>query len=300
MIVCLGLAATVAAGDVWINCEAGLDIFLDGEPMGVSDKEEFGKHLGEVSAGEHTIRIKKAGVALAEFPIEVGYAANQVVVGALSARTSDVFLEGPGEFPEKKPVGTIIVTSDPRECTVKISGQHIPKIKPIMTFPNIPVGEHKIWFENSGTVLKETVRVQEAHPVKVMVEFRNQRVVITGAPQGPPEVESTVEDEEPPAAAACIEYWIEVLRTQHYDEIETYQQTLKDLGFPREHHKIITVEDEWVAPEYKLRVGPIERSKKAKWAAGLLRNAGLNTVWILPEECSPRSDRPKTKFKPTH
>ena len=43
--VCLGIAASAAAGDLWINCEAGFDIYLDGELAGVSDKTEFGLRL---------------------------------------------------------------------------------------------------------------------------------------------------------------------------------------------------------------------------------------------------------------
>jgi hypothetical protein len=280
LVALFGVATSVVAGDVWITCEAGLDIYLDGQLAGVS--------------------IEKEGLALAEFSVDVGYAANQVVVGALSPKVSDVALGGSEIPPEKKPVGTITITSDPKECTVKIAGDHIPKIKPIMTFPMIPVGEHTLWFESSGTVLKETVRVQEAQPAKVMVDFRNQRIVITGDTTDVEGGDSVAETQTPRAAPECIEFWIEVLRSDNREEVDAYQRTLQELGFYRENQKVITIEDEGAAPIHKLRVGPIERMNKAKWAAGLIRNAGLSNVWILPEECQPRAERPKREFRPIH
>jgi hypothetical protein len=298
--VCLGIAASAAAGDLWINCDAGFDIYLDGELAGVSDKTEFGKRLPAVSTGKHIVRIEKDGVVLAEFSVDVAYAASQVVVGELSTGVSGTASEDPEDAPKKKPVGTITITSDPRECNVKIANQRISKIEPIMTFPNITVGEHKLWFESSGTVLKETVRVLSDQPAKVMVDFRNQRVVITGGATDPLRAGVAAEEEGPQAEPDCIEYWIQVLRTNNFEEIKPYQQTLKELGFPREHHKVITVEDDGVDPIYKLRIGPIERLKKAKWAAGLIRNAGLTTVWVLPEECQPHAEKRRHELRPDH
>ena len=302
LVLCLGLAAPALAGEVWINCEAGLDIYLDGELVGVSAKEEFGKRLPAVGSGEHIIKIEKGGIVLGEFPIAVAYAANQVVIGELSSGISGTASEDPENAPKKKPVGTITITSDPRECNVKIGSQRIPKIKPIMTLPNIPIGEHKLWFESSGMLLKEAVRVDVDHPVQIMADFRNQRLVITGgipAPPGTvPAVEEEAEEEGTQAEPECIEYWIEVLRTDNPEEIEAYQQNLKDLGFPREQHKIIAIDDDGAAPTYKLRVGPIERAKKAKWAAGLIRKAGIPTVWVLPEECQPHAEKLRHELRP--
>jgi hypothetical protein len=149
-------------------------------------------------------------------------------------------------------------------------------------------------------VLKETVRVQAAQRAKVMVDFPNQRIVITGDTTDVEGGESVAETDTPRTAPECIEYWIEVLRSDNREEVDTYQRTLEELGFYREHQKVITIEDDGVAPIHKLRVGPIDRMNKAKWAAGLIRNAGLSNVWILPEECQPPSERPKREFRPIH
>jgi hypothetical protein len=300
IVVCLGSAASAAAGDLWINCAPGFDICLDGESVGVSETDQNGMHLRGIESGDHTIRIEKDGIALAEFSVKIGFAPNQVEVGELSAKMTEVPPGASQGAAEKQLVGTVEIASDPRECNVKFADRRIQKKHPIMTIPNIPVGEHKFWFESSGTVLSETVVVQAAQPVRVRVDFRNKRVAITGDDSDVRGSDSVDEKEGPRAAPECVEYWIEVLRTNDFEEIEPYQQLLKDLGFPRENQKVITIEDDEVLPIYKLRVGPIPRSNKAKWAAGLIRNAGIPTVWVLPEECLPPSERPKREFRPTH
>jgi len=298
--VCFGIAASAAAGDLWINCAPGFDIFLDGESVGVSEPDQNGMLLRGIESGDHTIRIEKNGIALAEFSVNIGFAPNQVEVGELSAKMTEEPPDASLEGTEKKLVGTVEITSDPRECNVKFAGRRIQKKHPIMTIPGIPVGEHKFWFESSGTVLSETVVVQAAQPTRVRVDFRNKRVAITGDDSDVEGGDSVAETEIPRAAPECVEYWIEVLRTNDFEEIEPYQQLLKDLGFSRENQKVITIEDDEAPPIYKLRVGPIPRSKKAKWAAGLIRNAGIKSVWVLPEECLSPSERPKREFRPTH
>lgn len=293
----LGIATSVAAGDVWINCASGFDIFLDGKPMGVSGQGENGKHLRGIESGVHTIKIEGDGAVLAEFSITVGFDPKQVEFSGLSATNQDEISGASQDEAEQHLVGTVEISSDPGECNVKIGRRRIEKKYTILMIPDLPVSEHKIWFENSGMVLKETVRVQSDKPTEVMVDFSSQRIVIAGDTAEVSGRDVTVE-EKSLADADCIEYWIEVLRTDDPEAIEPFQQMLKELGFPREHQTVITIDDDGSMPVYKLRVGPVPRRNKAKWAAGLIRNAGIDTVWILPEECLPPGERPKREFRP--
>ena len=289
LIVFLGIAASAATGDLWINCAPGFDIFLDGEFMGVSEPSENGKRLPGVSSGEHTIRIEEDGVALLEFSIPVGPASNQVVVGELGPE-SNGGLPGAaeGEEAEEQLVGTIEVMSDPRNCTVEFSGRKTPKEQPILTIPGIAVGEHNIRFESEGTVLRTTVVVQADQLIQVRVDFRNKLVSVRGDTSDVRGGESASEEESPRAELECIEYWVQVMRTSNFDEIEPAQSALKDMGYPSYHQKLITIEDESAPPIFKLRVGPIPRRNKAQWVAGLIRHAGFTAVWVVPTECHPR------------
>ena len=285
LVVFLGVAASAAAGDVWINCAPGFDIFLDGELMGVSEADESGKHLRGIDSGAHTIRIDRDGMALAEFSVDVGFAPNQVEVGELAAGMLEMAPGASQKVEEEMLVGTIEITSDPAECNVKIGRRRFLKKHPIMTIPGVPVGEHKMWFESSGTVLSEKVVVQAVQPAKIFVDFHNQTVAITG---DDPEVEggdSVAETQRPGAEPECIEYWVQVLRTGHAEIIEPSRSALEDQGFPSYHERLIIIEDDGAIPVYKLRVGPISSEDKAKQVAGLLRHGGFTTAWVVPDDC---------------
>jgi len=284
-VVFLGIAASAVAGDVWINCAPGFDIFLDGESVGVSEADASGKDLRGIEPGAHTIRIEKNGIAMAEFSVMVGFDPNQVEVGELAASMSEEAPAASQEAVDKMLVGTLEITSDPGECNVKIGRRRFLKKHPIMTIPGIPVGEHKMWFESSGMVLSEKVVVQAIQPARIFVDFQNQRVAITG---DDPEVEggdSVAETQSPGAEPECIEYWVQVLRTGHAEIIEPSRSALEDQGFPPYHQRLIIIEDDGAIPVYKLRVGPISRENKAKHVAGLLRHGGFRTAWVVPEEC---------------
>jgi cell division septation protein DedD len=300
-VVFLGIVASAAAGDVWINCAPGLDIFLDGESVGVSDVDENGKHLRGIESGDHTIRIEKYGIALAEFSVTVGFALNQVEFGELAAGVTEEPSGTSQEAARELLVGAIEITSDPEECNVKIGSRRILKKYPLMTIPGIPAGEHKLWFENSGTVLSETVLVQPAEPAKVLVDFRNQRVAITGATRDIRAEGSAGEEESPRAEPECIEYWMQVMRTSNIEDVEAVSSALKSLGFPDYRQKVITVEEDGTLPTYKIRVGPVPHKSETKYPLYLLQQAGFKSVWVVPEKCriSP-PPTPKPKFKPIH
>jgi hypothetical protein len=299
LVALFGVAASVAAGDLWIICEPGLEIYLDEEPAGVSDKAEFGRILRGINEGDHTIRIQKEGVAPKEFSINVGVAANQIVVGALSPEISGEPTGASENEPEKKPVGMIVITSNPMEINVKFAGQHVPKIKPIMTFPTVHVGEHKLWFESSGTILSETVDVQEGTTVDVKVDFSNQLIAVTGSTPDVPSDDSAGEEKGTSTEPECIEYWMQVMRTSNIEDIEAARSALKSLGFPDYRQKVITIEEDGTLPTYKIRVGPVPRKSETKYPVFLLRRAGFKNVWVVPEECQINPQpTPKPTYKP--
>jgi hypothetical protein len=73
LVMSLAIAALATAGDLRITCSPGLNIFLDGEFVGVSIPKEDGKFLTGLGAGEHTIWVKKIGFSTKEFLAIVGW-----------------------------------------------------------------------------------------------------------------------------------------------------------------------------------------------------------------------------------
>jgi len=285
LVMCLGIAALATAGDVRVTCSPGLNIFLDGEFVGVSIPKQDGKYLTGLSAGEHTIMVKKDGFSPKVFSVIVGSSPRQVVVGEFLPISDTIHPETTKQDVVGRPVGTIEVTSAPQKCTVEIAGQKIVKQEPIMTIPDIAIGDYDIRFESSGAVLNANVVVKADETSRIRADILNNRVeaVTDTSDVGANASPSTTGG--PPAEPACIEHWVQVVRTSDPEAIESARANLKELGFPLYHQKLITIEDDGALPLYKLRVGPITRKNKAKRVTSQLRSAGYPAAWFIAEEC---------------
>jgi len=285
LVMCVGIAAVATAGDVRVTCSPGLNIFLDGEFVGVSIPKYDGKYLTGLSAGEHSIMVKKAGFSPKEFSVVVGPSSNQIVVGELVPSSTTHQPETTDWDEVGRPLGTIEVTSTPQRCTVEIAGQEIVKQEAIMTIPGIPVGDYDIRFESSGAVLSTNVVVKADKTSRIEADILNNRVKTIADDSDDGGRGSRSKKGGSKAKSACIEYWVEVVRTSNPEVIEPTRSNLKEQGFPLYHQKLITIADDGVLPLYKLRVGPINLKKDAKRIASQLRNVGFAAAWVIPEEC---------------
>ena len=285
LVMWVGIAAVATAGDVRVTCSPGLNIFLDGEFVGVSIPKHDGKYLTGLSDGEHTIMVKKAGFSPKEFSVIVGSSTQQVVVGELVPSSTTHQPETTNNDEVGRPLGTIEVTSTPQRCTVEIAGQEIVKQEAIMTIPGIPVGDYDVRFESSGAVLSTKVVVKEDRTSRIEADILNNRVKTFADDSDDGERGSRSKKGGSQAKSTCIEYWVEVVRTSNPEIIEPARSNLKEQGFPLYHQKLITIADDGVLPLYKLRVGPINHKKDAKRIASQLRNVGYAAAWVIPEEC---------------
>jgi hypothetical protein len=296
MVCTCSIAASAAAGNLWIHCEPGLEISIDGESVGVCDEAGHVSRVSGLEAGDHIIRVEGEGGAAATFALPVGRASTQVVIPELTPSGEGVLTESE-EAHESPPVGILEITSNPRTCEIDLAGRGIRKRQPIVMFLGLPVGEYEILFTSSEVKLRAEVTVRAAQTVRAMADFSSQRVAVT-SPESSSETEPKSDEHASREEAECIVFWIQVMRTDNFEAIEPMQSILRDLGFPDERQKVITIEEEGAPPIYKLRVGPIERANIATWAAGQIRNAGIPSVWVLPKECDPSYKPPKRGFKP--
>jgi hypothetical protein len=283
--VCLGMTASAVAGDLWINCAPRSEIFVDGESVGVCESAEAGLRLPGIEAGEHTVRVEADGFMPAEVVLSLGPASTQVVIPDLVPVAEGDPPESEGGSEPAPLSGTVEVTSNPRKCTVEFAGRKIDKNQPIMIFLGIPAGEYDFHVDSSGNALTSVVTVQAGQTVKAMVDFSNERVAISAVESGGGELESTTGEEVPRGQAECIEWWIQVLRTDDLETIKAASSALKEMGFPGYHQKFIHGEDDGAIPVYKLRVGPIPRENQARHIIGRIRMAGFKSAWLVPAEC---------------
>jgi len=292
LVLCLSIAVTATASDLWVICATGLEIVLDGKPVGLCDAPETGMLVSGIEAGEHTIQVRREGFASAVFPFTAGPASAQILVPEVTGDPS-----GTAEGGAVQRLGTVQVTSNPRTCMVGSGGRAIEKQQPIMTFVGVPFGKHNLQFESEGEILVADVNVRTHEPIQVRVDFSSEQVVIVGGSIDRAGSESAADGEGAEVEPECIEYWVQVTRSSSMEEIEPVQEFLKEMGFPPYHQRIELIEDDGVLPLYKLYVGPIERIEKAKWAKGLVRNAGFKAAFVVPEKCVPR-ERRKRGYRP--
>jgi hypothetical protein len=151
MIAFLISAASLSfAGDIQIFCEPGLSIYLDDNFMGTSNKKQDGLFLMDVRKGTHTIRVDKDGFVPQSLQVEVSDFPIEVRVGQLEPEPAARVESEATPTPVKKPVGNVIVTSAPQNCTVEIDGQTRIKETPQLSIDGLEAGEHTISFTKAG------------------------------------------------------------------------------------------------------------------------------------------------------
>ncbi len=285
LLLCLGMVASANAGDVLLTCSPGLEIILDGTRAGMCESAENGKRLTGLSAGNHTVRIEKNGFLPAEFRVVVGVVSQQIVVGELLPRPTFDYEGGTSRDTDEEPVGRIEVTSEPVDCTLRIGNRWTEKEEPLVTILDVPAGEHNLWFERFGELLKTKVVVTPDAPVRVKADFANRRVTTGSEEPTSAGGGSSKAVDGPAGEPPCLWHWVQVLRTSDLEMVETTQTKLDELGFPLLQQEVITIEDDGVLPLYKLRIGPMADLYTAKLVLHRLLPTKILGARILSEPC---------------
>jgi hypothetical protein len=274
-----GLAAPGLSDDLWLSCPTGLEISVDGTYVGVCRADQELTHIDGLSDGVHEVQIGGDQGPVRQFGVAIGTVPHQVVVADLEPAAA-VAEAGDAPPPGR---GNIQITSDPLECTVRVGDLWADKQQPVLTLQGVSAGPHRLWFEHYGQILKVDTVVETGETLRFKVDFGNK--LVTNLDQTKEEIDGAVPVTEPGKDGDCQIYWVEVLRTSDLARVEEVQKMLDELGFPPQHQKLITVDDEGVLPLYKLRVGPIDSMHLAKYTVHTIKPAQLLGLRILAEPC---------------
>jgi cell division septation protein DedD len=85
----------------------------------------------------------------------------------------------------------------------------------------------------------------------------------------------------PTATPASSDFFVQVLASSRLDSVEDAREKLENLGFPRDHQFLITVEESGSPTLYKLRVGPFPDRKSADRVAQRMSAAGFPDAWVV-------------------
>ncbi|NWG00871.1 MAG: PEGA domain-containing protein [Thermoanaerobaculaceae bacterium] len=154
-------AAAALAGDVQVLCEPGLQVFLDGVPVGVSNAREDGLFLRRVAEGHHTIRVEREGYVARSYEVEVGAGPTEVRVEPLEP-APPLLPQAPATPQEVAPsLATLVVTSAPQNCTVTVGERVERKAAPTLRLAELAPGQYRIVFSKDGYANVEgTVRLE--------------------------------------------------------------------------------------------------------------------------------------------
>jgi hypothetical protein len=138
------------AGDIQVACEPGLRVYLDGTFVGTSNSKEDGLFLADVPAGAHVVRIEKDGFLPQSFRVEVETLPIEVKVKGFSPEPPTRPEAETSSAAAKQPVGKLLVTSAPQDCTVEIDGKEQNKSVPLLLIEGLAAGEHAVAFSKPG------------------------------------------------------------------------------------------------------------------------------------------------------
>lgn len=286
LIACLGITFTAAADDLRVTCAPGLKVFVDGGFVGVCIPKYDGKVLSGLTTGKHTVRVEEVGFVPKEYSVVVGPTPTQLVfrdlvpenaAGQPAATGGNVMAGGPK--------GTIEIASDPQVCTIEVLGQEVLKQEPILMIPGIPTGDHEIRFDCGGAELSTEVMVNADETTRVTANILGNQIDVFGDESTDKETAASDKKGGSAGKSDCIEYWVQVLLTTEPELIEASRDSLKEMGFPIYHQKLITITEPGARPLYKLRVGPIQHKQMARRITSQMKNVGFSAAWYLAEEC---------------
>jgi formylglycine-generating enzyme required for sulfatase activity len=182
------LTLPALAGDtgyLQVNCAPGVQIFLDYKLKGVTNAEQGGLIIENVSSGRYGLRVVKSGFQPQVYTVTV--IADQVVEVEVKPYIPKVKIiqEGEEQLVEMKlKVGSLQIHSLPIECSLSINTLGVnkqAKTKDQWRAEHVPVGKYTIVANSNGESLSHQVEVYENTTAKVFFNFMTGDINDIGA-----------------------------------------------------------------------------------------------------------------------
>ena len=152
VVLAMVVAAPLYAADIQIQCEPGLQVFVDGELVGVSTAEDDGFHIADIAEGAHLLRIEKEGFRSQTFTVDMHDTDLQVEVGPFQPLPQRATEETPTPraVDEDAGTGSLMILTAPQSCVVVLDGKPHTKDVPRLKLEGVAAGEHAIAFSAPG------------------------------------------------------------------------------------------------------------------------------------------------------
>ena len=134
----------------------------------------------------------------------------------------------------------------------------------------VPIPTSTVVVAATPTRARQT-RSQSTPTAVVPTPTRPRSTPTEAPPVQPAEVKPPLEEE----------FWVQVLASRRHSSIEEARQQLVDLGFPRDHHRVLQSTSAEGVVLYKLRVGPFPDRSSASRVQRRMRGSGFPDAWLV-------------------
>ncbi|MBN1902016.1 hypothetical protein JW926_11900 [Candidatus Sumerlaeota bacterium] len=172
------------SGHVQIKCEAGVNIFLDGNFNNQTREDLKGLIIQDIPTGKHVIKAVKEGFQPIER--EFNLVSGQVLMIELTGFIPKIETYEEGDEARARitvQTGKIIIQSLPLECSINIPSLDIfglKKSKDKRIIDKAPAGTYQMEFIALGKTLHYTLQLKGNETVNLMVNFLKDEVIQEG------------------------------------------------------------------------------------------------------------------------
>jgi len=169
----LGGAVSNEVGYVQINAEPGVEVFLDGEGVGVTSEDVGGLFVVDVAVGERLLRLERDGFEPQEVAVRVE--AGRVHVHDVGQFAPPMRLMEAGQavgVELRRLTGTLVVQTLPVESVVDLPGLGLreqAKTRDVWQVEHVPVGRYALTVSGLGREAQVDVEVIDRHETRVFV-----------------------------------------------------------------------------------------------------------------------------------
>ncbi|MGN6182302.1 MAG: hypothetical protein ACTHQM_01465 [Thermoanaerobaculia bacterium] len=157
-------------GEILIRIEPGLNVLLDGEPVGITSARENGLLIQQVRPGMHKLKFEGPGVSL-ETPVEViAGQRTPVTISSLTLRAA---------ARKRKSDVEVRVDTDSVDCSAAVGEWRQPMVEPpSLLFEDVAIGKQRVSVTCDGRTLNLNVDIAAGRKVVIGANFRTKSIKV--------------------------------------------------------------------------------------------------------------------------
>ena len=183
MLLWIGSAIASEVGFLQITAAPGIDVYIDGEPVGTTSEEVGGLFVLDVPVGERLVRLEKEGFEPDEFTVFIDPGRVSVYdVGQIAPPMQQRESGERASTQMRRLTGTLVVQTLPVESVLDLPGlgmREQVKSRDVWKVEQVPVGSYGLTVSALGREVQLDVVVVDRHETRVFVALGSDPPLVT-------------------------------------------------------------------------------------------------------------------------